>query len=407
MSIIRVVMRRLNGQTAQVIILYVGFFTFIAAVGAITIDVGIWFSERRGAQTDSDVISLAGVYELLDSSAVFADVDAATQDSSVDNGVDPVEDLQNLAVRSLEFPGGYETDPDYCHTAPDTGGRLNAVVLDVEHESAALFAGIFGVLAPDIGAHACARAGSLRSTSGLKPWSVPMFTSDCFEWIDDDDGIKEYDDDEFVPLFGETCIFRIDNPSQVGAIRLGRDEEGDCSGPGTGGTRKYRENIVEGSPSVCEIGELIDTEPGLEPNPTKQALRDLLATEGACDALNSISPDGLDDFDESFVPSSQATGPETTFVERDCETPRTISIVVIDEFDGMGFDSVPIRGFAAFFLEACEVLDHDGNVVEVSRDCDFNGVDFQVRGFFMQVLKLEGDIADFDTFGTKVIRLAE
>ncbi|MCH8901153.1 MAG: hypothetical protein IIC88_02530 [Chloroflexi bacterium] len=394
------IIRRLREQRGQTIIFFVGAFTVIAIVGAIVIDFGVWFSERRGAQTDSDLIALAGVYELLTSGSAFADVDIATQQSAVANGVDPVEDLQNLAVRSLEFPDGYETDPDYCHTATDTGGRLNAVVLDVDHDSRAFFAGIFGIGSPDIGAHACARAGSLRDTSGLRPWSVPRFTSDCFEWNEEAG--------EYIPQFGEVCIFRIDNPSQVGAIRLGPDEGDECSGPGSGGANVYRENIREGSPAICEIGEMIDTEPGLEPNPTKQALADMLATEGVCDALNSASPDTIDDFDESFVPISDIIlGPTATFVAANCETPRVLSIVIVDEFDGTGFDSVPIVGFAAFFLVACDVLDNDGNVIEISRECDFAGVNFQIRGFFMSILLLEGNIGAFDEFGTKVIRLAE
>ena len=402
MFIARIV-RRLRGQRGQTLIFFAGMFTVIAIVGAIVVDFGIWFSERRGAQTDSDLISLAGAYELLTNGSAYAEVDVATQQSAVANGIDPVGDLQNLAVRSLEFPDGYETDPDYCHTATDTGGRLNAVVLDVTHDSRALFADIFGVGSPDIGAHACARAGSLRSTSGLLPWSVPRFTSECFEW----------NGETFVPQFGQECIFRIDNSSQVGAIRLGPDEGDDCSGPGSGGANVYRENIREGSPAVCEIGEMIDTEPGLEPNPTKMALADLLANEGECDALNSVSlnqasPDGLDDFVESFVPASDLIlGPEATFVAAGCETPRTISIVIVDEFDGTGFDSVPIVGFASFFLEACETLDHDGNVISVHRDCVFSGVNFQIRGFFMSTLTLIGDIGAFDEFGTNVIRLAE
>ena len=398
MFITRIV-RRLGEQRGQTLIFFAGIFTVIAIVGAIVIDFGVWFSERRGAQTDSDLISLAGAYELLTSGSAYADVDIATQQSAVANGVDPVEDLQNLAVKSLEFPDGYETDPDYCHTATDTGGRLNAVVLDVEHDSRAFFAGIFGIGSPDIGAHACARAGSIRTTNGLMPWSVPMFTSDCFVWNEE---TGKYD-----PQFGQECIFRIDNPSQVGAIRLGPDEGDECSGPGSGGANVYRENIREGSPAICEIGEMIDTEPGLEPQPTKQALADLLATEGACDALNSASPDGIDDFVESFAPESFVSGPETTFSTRDCVTPRALTIVIVDEFDGRGFDSVPIRGFAAFFLVACDVLDRDGNVIEISRKCDFAGVDFQIRGFFMSILLLEGDIGAFDQFGTKVIRLAE
>ncbi len=403
MFITRIV-RRLSEQRGQTLIFFAGIFTVIAIVGAIVIDFGVWFSERRGAQTDSDLIALAGVYELLTTGSAYADVDIATQQSAVANGIDPVEDLQNLAVRSLEFPDGYETDPDYCHTATDTGGRLNAVVLDVDHDSQAFFAGIFGIGTPDIGAHACARAGSLRSTSGLRPWAVARFTSDCFEW---DEELGQY-----VPQFGQECIFRIDNSSQVGSIRLGPDEGDDCSGTGGAGASVYQENIIEASPSICEIGDMVDVEPGLNEGPTKQALAILLSTEGECDELNSFSlnlaePDGIDDFVESFIPVSGIIGPDETYLDANCKTPRAISLVIVDEFDGLGFDSVPIVGFAAFFLVACDVLDNDGNVIEISRDCDFSGSKYQIRGFFMSILLLEGDIGAFDQFGTKVIRLAE
>ena len=410
MFIARIV-RRLRGQRGQTLIFFAGMFTVIAIVGAIVVDFGIWFSERRGAQTDSDLISLAGAYELLDQNSTFADVDSATQLSALDNGIDPVGDLQNLAVRSLEFPDGYETDPEYCHNPAnhDPDGRLNTVVLDVNHDSRAFFAEFFGLTAPDIGAHACARAGSLRSTTGLRPWTVSMYNTPCFDWIDDGDGIKEADEDQFIPQFGEDCVFRLESPSsQVGSVRLG-DDPGDLCNETGGGAAKYRENIIEGSDAVCEIGEMIDTEPGLNVGPTLAALAILLAGEGECDAQNG-NLDGIDQFDESFEATSGIVGPDATFAERDCTTPRALHIIVLAEFDGTGFDTQPIEGFAAFFLTQCEAADSDGNIIEIREKCDFTGglgSSFQIRGFFMRSVELEGDIGDFDEFGTNVIRLAE
>ena len=393
-------LRKLASERGQAIIMFVGLATIIAMVAAITIDFGLWFSERRGAQTDADLVSLAGAYELLANTATFADVDGATQDSALANGLDPVEDLHDLEVKSLAFPeDSSDLDPNFCHEASDTGGRLNAVVLDVDHDSAALFVSIFGLDAPDIGAHACARAGSLRRATGLRPWTVPALHSDCFE-----DG---------VPLFLENCIFRFaDDPSQVGSIRLGDDPGDECNEPG-GGADQYQENIVEGSDAVCEIGDLIDTEPGGDTGPTLTAIKDLLATEGECDALNGDG-NGIDEFEESFQASSDSPGPDVTFVARDCVTPRAIHIVIVEEFDGTGFDTVPILGFAAFFLEGCERLDGPGGEPLPLPDgflpkCDFGGGPFffQVRGFFMSILELGGDIGAFDEFGTKGIILAE
>jgi hypothetical protein len=48
--------------------LFVGIFTILAMVCAAAVDFGLWFSERRGAQTDSDLLALAGAWELLDRS---------------------------------------------------------------------------------------------------------------------------------------------------------------------------------------------------------------------------------------------------------------------------------------------------------------------------------------------------
>ncbi|MCI0777144.1 MAG: hypothetical protein J4N95_03100 [Chloroflexi bacterium] len=397
MSIVRTATRRMAEQKGQAIILFVFIFTIILAIGAISVDFGIWFSERRGAQTDSDLISLAGAYELLDSSKTEAELNAAvgiaTQDSSFDNSVDPVADLQNLQVRKLEFPDGFETDPDYCHTAAEDVSldRLNAVVLDVEHDSRALFAGIFGIGAPDIGAHACARAGSLISTSGLKPWAISVNHPDCFV-----DG---------VPQFGAECFFRLDDTPLTGAIRIGPDEGDDCD-DGQGGS-VYGENILEGSGAVCEIGDLVRSEPGNITAQTWNSVRDMIAGEGECDALNG-NGDGIDQFDESFSTAIGVPGPDEVFSARDCITPRAITIVVLEDAPTGTSDYQPIYGFAAFFVIRCESI--VGVVVTEYEDCDIPNNErssARLYGKFMRVLEFEGEIGAFNPFGTNVIRLVE
>jgi hypothetical protein len=398
------------------LILFVGIFTIIAIAGAIAVDFSVWFSERRGAAKDADLIALAGAYELLaDDGDCMADVQDAVEIWADENEIDPVDDVHNLgdSCKSLAFPDGFESEDGYCHDAPDTGGRPNMVVLDVDHESKALFASIFGVAAPEIGAHACARAGSLHNTRGLRPWTVAIEESPCFG---DTDGDTVND----TPLFGADCIFRDeDDESSVGSIRLGRDEDGVCSPPG-GGANAYQDNIVEGSPAECAIGDIVGSEPGLDNGPTFAALEDLLATEGDCDDANGDG-DGIDQFDESFATTDGGPvvpGPDQTFVPlNDCKTPRAIHIINIRRLGGPGFEDYEIEGFAAFFLEQCEVVDpgdpndpDDDVITAVYEDCNVPPGDrpnAQIRGFFMSILELEGDIGDFDEFGTKVIRLVE
>jgi hypothetical protein len=236
-----------------------------------------------------------------------------------------------------------------------------------------------------------------------------MFNTPCFDWFDDGDGVKEADDDQFLPQFGEDCIFRLESPSsQVGSVRLG-DDPGDVCNEVGGGANKYKENIIEGSDAVCTIGDVIATEPGLNVGPSLQALEILLAGEGECDSLNG-DLDGIDQFDESFEATGDI-GPDAVFASRDCTTPRALHIIVLTEFDGTGFDTRPIEGFAAFFLTQCEELDKDGIIIDIRPKCDFAGggagSSFQIRGFFMRTVELEGDIGDFDEFGTNAIRLTE
>jgi hypothetical protein len=396
--------------------MFVGIFTVIAVAGAIAIDFGLWFSERRGAAKDADLTSLAAVYELLDFDGTECDRAQEAADTwALENGLDPADDLHNFDCKAMLFPEGYEDQDEYCHQPADSppGDRPNMVVLDVDHESAALFASIFGVGAPDIGAHACARAGSLHNTRGLRPWTVAIEESPCFG---DTDGDTVND----TPRFGADCIFRDeDDESSVGSIRLGRDEEGVCSPPG-GGANAYEDNIVEGSPAECAIGDIVGSEPGLDNGPTFAALEDLLATEGDCDDANGDG-DGIDQFDESFATTDGGPvipGPDVTLVPlNDCKTPRAIHIIIIRRLGGPGFEDYEIEGFAAFFLQQCEVVDpgdpndpDDDVITAVYEDCNVPPGDrpnAQIRGFFMSILELEGDIGDFDEFGTKVIRLVE
>jgi hypothetical protein len=391
MSVIPQRLRTLASEHGQALILFVGIFTIIAIAAAITIDFGLWFSERRGAQKDADLVALAGAYELLDAAAAYADVATATDASATGNGLDPTDDVHNLEVRSLEFPDGFEQDDSYCHDAEDTGARLNAVVLDVDHESRSLFAGLFGIAAPDIGAHACARAGSLYSGTGLKPWAISLHHPDCFA-----DG---------APQFGEDCYFRIDNVPLTGAVRLGTDEGDPCDSGS--GANDYENNIVNGSGAVCAVGDLIRSETGNITAKTWDGVRDMIAGEGACDALNG-NGDGIDQFDEAFSSAIGEPGPDEVFTPRNCVTPRAITIVVVEDAPTGPSNYQPIAGFAAFYVIRCETTG-TGTVKEYE-DCNIPNNErssARLYGRFMRVLEYEGDIGDFDPFGTNVIRLVE
>lgn len=417
----RRILARLRREKGQGLIMFVAIFTVIMVAGAITVDLGLWLSERRGAQTDADLPALAGAYELLamtDDPAIIPAAERAVYDWAEHNDL-PGEDVHELVVDTS------------CWDDPSP--IIDSVYVSVEHHSRTLFSSFFGVVAPEIGAHAKACVGSLRKSKGLQPWVVSLFNSPCFEWTDvDGDGVKDepYNPDLYRPRFGEECVIRLESPSsQVGSIRLGDDPGDECNEPG-GGAAKYKENIIEGSDAWCELGQLVDTEPGLNVGPTLQALEERLSTEGACDARYGQLGDsrvGIDDFPEVFTDSSGGLptaepSAGNVYFPRECDdeptdeagepdSPRVVNIVILDEFDGTGMDTRPIRGFAGFFIYQCEELDKDGNIVlPVYPKCDpppGAGANFQIRGTFIQYVQLGGEAGPPDPFGTSVIVLVE
>ena len=58
-------LRRLNEERSQLMIFFVGLFSVITVVGVMTIDFGLWFSERQGVERAADLAALAGSQSLL------------------------------------------------------------------------------------------------------------------------------------------------------------------------------------------------------------------------------------------------------------------------------------------------------------------------------------------------------
>src|SRR3990172_5917562 len=74
-----------DGEGGQALILAVFLMTVVFVIGAIVVDVGLWVSERRGAQTDADFVALAGAWELLDPASDATDAVNAAMDSLTAN----------------------------------------------------------------------------------------------------------------------------------------------------------------------------------------------------------------------------------------------------------------------------------------------------------------------------------
>ena len=385
----RRIISKLQQQRGQVIIMFVGLFTIITVIGAITIDFGLWFSERRGSQNDADMIALAGAQEcmlqLASGGAYTADVPGAVQRWF---------DLNNNANA-----GNATLDPPASALSceQDDQDRL-CVTVGIHHSTRALFASIFDKVAPDIGAHARACAGA---ANGLGP-SIPfeVATQDtCFV-----DG---------QPRFGEVCPLEggshgkcpegdtscTSNPR--GILDLLTKVEGYCSDQGSSahpervipcGAEGMCQPNEDGAQGACPDVEWYDCADVQDGNPqavlngvqcrlegsSSSACPGTLSCvppgEGLCDANH----DGIDSFDESVTLLVASNDPAKRVYEaKDCDpstagkqiSSRLGSVVVFDHIPSKN-ETQPIITFAGFYLEGCspDTFDPDPPTVQQLED---------------------------------------
>lgn len=404
------------------LIFMVAVITVIFAVAAVAVDFSIYFSERRGAQKDADASSLAGALELLsqdfvnvannDFGAVQSDAEAAAYEWANKNGVPP-EDIHNLVVDNTSCFG--------------VSPVLDSVSLAAEHHSRALFSSIFGLAAPEIGAHARACLGSIISAEGLLPVGVQVEGFDSYCWDDvDGDGYED-------PLFGAECTLTFGGgdftSGEGGALNLYDDGSLNCSGNNTGGGRAYRDELSNGGANTtCYVlpeGETCDTFPngcvypqtGNLVGQERQGFGDLLASEGDCDALYGDG-DGIDQFDEVVDVAAGGPGPSptTVYVSKDCDldeadkqiSPRLVSLIIVEQFTEQGNPPKPILAFAGFYIKQCE---SDDDPPQVSEVCDFQAIgnpgQVVVRGQFLNILVTNGTVGGISKWSPKRIILKE
>lgn len=397
-------------ERGQVVILFVALFTAIAVIAAIVVDFGLWFSERRGAQKDADLAALAGAWELIDVTPGPEDADAAMAAAEAMLGANNQTENASLARPVVVDDSCFASDPR------DTSGVPDSVTVDVRHRSRSLFASIFGLLAPDIGAHAKACAGSLYQAEGLFPIAVPMTgnNSDCF--TRDASGKP-------VPVFGSTCAMALGagqgSSGETGTIRLFNDGSLECSARTTGGNRELLDEVRQGGANTtCSIGDLIYPQTGVGSNPLRSAVRDLLSLETQagylCDERFGTDANVNDDFLEVVEQIRGAPWPSTTavFAHRDCVSPRLVQLIIIDAYDTQGNQPSEILAFANFFIAGCERVDDSVSpprVLEFSNTCELQGQQGQIRlrGLFVNILETNGPVGPRNNFGTPAIALVE
>jgi hypothetical protein len=335
--------------------------TVVFFVGAITVDVGLWLSEKSGAQTDADFPALAGAWELLPQNGNAASAGVAVDDSLADN-----DETGNLSLLNA-------TVDDSCFN----GGTDDAVTVEVEHESVPLFISIFGIVDdPEIEARAKACAGAATGLTGVVPFQVDDNPGPCFTSQED-------------PIFTSFCPIELGAQGGNPRGMLDLQAQGDyCSNSSGSGNI---ENMIEwGAPGNCFINSTGDCDPNHggpwydcvavqtgNPANVLDGVFSRVSRDGDCDDAYGDG-DGLDEFNETIelVAGSGATG---LYEARDCDTntdgkqvsPRLVTIVVLEDPPSPGNSGYEIEAFAGFYLAGCSP---EGVVVtdqsQLDTECD-------------------------------------
>jgi Putative Flp pilus-assembly TadE/G-like len=403
----------------QALILFVLAMTVIFVIGVIVVDFSLWLTERRGAQKDGDLATLAGAMELLQQDFVNnannnpAAIRAAAEDAVYDWA--DYNELPSTDVHNLEI------EPTNC-LGPSP--FIDSVRMDAEHHGARLFISLVDPLfGTEIGAPARACVGSVVTQEGLLPVAVQIagIESDCWEDVDGD-GQED-------PLFGQECVLTFgasDTTSgEGGSIRLYDDGSAACSESNAAGGNDYLDEIEQGGANTtCHVykyfndpaktcsddpGGCVYPLTGVRATPELNAFETMIASEGECDAEFG-NGDGKDQFLEALeaVNGDPTPDPDTIFSERDCVSPRLVSLVIVDQFGVQGNPPMPIEAFAGFFIKGC-VSDDGSQFSEKCKKSDFQGGIGQTRiqGFFVNILVTAGDVGHISKWSPKQVVLVE
>jgi len=428
----------LRSQRGQAIILFVGLFSVIMAISVIVVDFGLWFSEHRGAQKDADAAALAGaqayIADLGDTNTAFNDA----VDWAIKNGIQSSDINPSPTSNCPDGKSCIQAQIGNCREdGSDT--EMPWVEAKIRHNSRSLFGGIFGLIAPDIGATARACVGSPRTAMDLSPFGVqigfvtdpdcPNYDeplSDCLEPDPDNPGQTR-------PVYGSVCILKTGAQSddcagfyggQRGQLTLG---ELDCDQKSA---NTMRHDFHYGASAGCSVDQEVNTGTGNIVG-LLTGLNDRLEEEGRCDELFYTGNKKFDDFNEVFslvgaeppiVPSA-----DNVFSLNECSitcgpglpiqcdekephthtyTPRVIDLVLIDQLE-QGEQTATITGFAGFYVIGCfndtiaqqtkQDIEKDlSNVGPFLNRCEKPGSNDDILGIFVEKLAPPINVGDPD-----------
>ena len=308
-----------TGQRGQALLLFVLALGVLLGFTAMTIDVGMFYHDRRHLQNTADAAALAGVAE-LPKNPIKAQKKAT--DWAANNGV-PSSQIKTIQVRTTDAPN-------------------DTLYVELEKEFSWVFGRALGQGTDPVSASAAAQIQSVNGTSNLMPWALLMGDSGCLDAQD-------------APIPGADCTVKLgSDASTISGWYGALDLDG-----GGGGGAEYEENIVDGEANTkyCSVGEtdpacessVVDTLTGNKVGGTGHSIDERLLNEPTCDANGNLK----DDFAEVFVPGENGVA---NFAVACPQSPRLIFMPIVS-LDGIPVHTVTIEGWALAYLDGYHCTD--------------------------------------------------
>jgi Putative Flp pilus-assembly TadE/G-like len=309
--------RAYTHERGQTIVVAVLFMTVLLGMVALTVDIGLFFKDRRHYQNSADAMALAGVAELPINPA---GAKSRAQQWAANNGV-ASGDIKTIEVRT-------------------TGVANDTLYVELQGNFGFIFGRVLGKTTAKNGAEAAARIGSLSGGHQMMPWALLRGDTNC---LDAATG---------APLFGNTCQVKVGAGSSAisgwyGAL--------DYDGNG-GGASEYNDRIIDGTvvSTYCIQGDpatscvssqrVVDALSGNKTGPTGSGIDARWATGAKCDTNGNAK----DDFNEVFTPTGQVSPAYSVA----CPDSPWLIILPIVTYESTPIQKVTIRGWTLAYLES-------------------------------------------------------
>ena len=347
-------LRRIRDQRGQVLLMFVALFTVLTIFGVVIVDFGLWFSERRGAQTDADLPALAGARECM--------LQLVTGTSH-----DPYPAIDKWFDENNGGNAELVADDTSTECEPQPNGELCVNVV-VKHKSQNIFSALPFVnhaldnVAGDIRAYARACAGGIEApwnvipldTYAVCPEADPPAPGPCFN-ADGTPKVGEVCGLEFGAQSGTAC----NNPR--GQLDLWAGAY--CSN--AQGPANVEDLIRDSAPGICLLNDTgicndwyqcAETVTGNAQN-VLDGVNARVTKNHLCDD-NYRDPAGVNNVDDLSEAAPEQAGVREA---RDCDpntsgeqiSQRLVSLIVFSEYPTDPNTPYPISAFGGFYLKGC------------------------------------------------------